>query len=44
MLTLGQKYKLDDNHNTNIDTFDFFFVNCKLMTTAAYNLQQISKI
>ena len=24
-LTLLPKYKLDDSHKTNIDTFDFFF-------------------
>ena len=43
-LTLSPKYKLDDNHKTNTDTFEIFFVNCKLMTAAAYNLQRISKM
>ena len=36
-LTLLPKYKLDDNHKTNIDTFEFFSLNCKLITAAAYN-------
>ena len=39
-LTLPPKYKLDDKHKTNIDTFDFFFVYCELMTAAAHNVQR----
>ena len=42
-LPLSRKYKLDNNHKTNIDTFLFFFVNCKLIIAAAYNLQRIVK-
>ena len=38
-----EKYKLVDNYKTNIDTFDFF-IHCKLMTAAAYNLQQICNV
>ena len=38
-----KKYKVDDNHKTNIDTLEHFFVNCKLMTAAAYKLQRTSK-
>ena len=41
--TVAIIYKLDDNHKTNIDTFEgVFFVNCELITGAAYNLQRIS--
>ena len=41
--TVAIMYKLDDNHKRNIDTFEgLFFVNCELMTGAAYNLQRIS--
>ena len=37
-LTLLPEYKLDDNHKTNIDTFDFFsFINCKEMSALAAN-------
>ena len=44
-LALSPKYKLADNHKTKIDTFKiFFFINCKMMTAAAYNLQRISKM
>ena len=42
-VTLSKKYKVDDNHKTNIDTLEHFFVNCKLMTAAAYKLQRTSK-
>ena len=45
-LMLMPKYKVDDNHKTNFDTFDFFcfFRICKLRSAAAYNLQRISKM
>ena len=42
--TLSPNYKRDDNHKANIDILNFFFLNCKLMTAAAYNLQQIIKM
>ena len=41
-LTLSLKYKLDDNHKTNIDAFEFFFVNCKLMTALAATKENVN--
>ena len=42
--TLLRNDKLDDDHKTKINALFLFFINCKLISAALHNLQQISKM